>query len=136
MDTLEQFTKFSLGISILVIFIGSLIVFTTMMSSVSERTREIGIFRAIGFRKSHIMKVILLEALTLSIIGGLIGYIAGFSTAWFIAPQLGELSVSVTWNPYLAIFAVLLSVLISELASLYPAIYASKLDPVKALRFI
>ena len=136
MNTIEQFTQFSWGISILVIFIGSLIVFTTMMSSVSERTREIGIFRAIGFRKSHIVRVILLEALTLSIIGGLLGYAIGFSAAWLIAPRLGELSVSVNWNPYLAIFAIALSVFISQLASLYPAVHASKLDPVKALRFI
>ncbi len=136
MNTIEQFTQFSWGISILVIFIGSLIVFTTMMSSVSERTREIGIFRAIGFRKSHIVRIILLEALTLSIIGGLLGYAIGFSAAWLIASRLGELSVSVNWNPYLAIFAIVLSVVISQLASLYPAVHASKLDPVKALRFI
>ena len=136
MNTVDQFTKFSLGITILVIFIGSLIVLITMMSSVAERTREIGIFRAIGFRRSHVMRVILLEALTLSIIGGVAGYVIGFAAAWFIVPQLGELSVPVVWNPYLAVLAIGLSVLISQLASLYPAIHASRLDPVKALRFI
>lgn len=136
MHTVEQFSKFSLGISILVIFIGSLIVLTTMMSSVSERTREIGIFRAIGFRKYHIMRIILLEVLIVSIVGGLVGYIAGFSVARLVTPRLVDLSLSVSWNPYLAIFAVMLSILISLLASLYPAIYASRLDPVKALRFI
>ncbi len=136
MNTVDQFAKFSLGISVLVILIGSLIVLTTMMSSVAERTREIGIFRAIGFRKSHIIKVILLEALTLSMIGGLLGYIVGFAAAWFIVPQLSELSVPVVWNPYLAVFAIGLSVLISQLATLYPAIHASKLGPVRALRFI
>ncbi|OGL42469.1 MAG: ABC transporter permease, partial [Candidatus Schekmanbacteria bacterium GWA2_38_11] len=59
METLSQFKSFAIGISIVVIFIGSLMVFVTMMSSVNERTREIGIFRAIGYRQSHIMKIIL-----------------------------------------------------------------------------
>jgi len=62
METIGHFKQFSLGISAVVLFIGSLIVFTTMMASVNERTKEIGIFRAIGFRKRHIIQVILLEA--------------------------------------------------------------------------
>jgi putative ABC transport system permease protein len=136
MHTVDQFASFSLGISALVVFIGALIVLTTMMSSVSERTREIGIFRAIGFRKSHIMRVILLEVLIVGIIGGVAGYLTGFLGAWLIAPRMAELSVPVVWNPYLAVYAVLLAIVISQLASLYPAIKASKLDPVKALRFI
>ncbi|MBM3299709.1 MAG: ABC transporter permease, partial [Deltaproteobacteria bacterium] len=62
MDTLRNFRKFSLGISAMVLLVGSMVVFVTMMGSVNERTREIGIFSAIGFRRSHIMKIILLEA--------------------------------------------------------------------------
>ena len=59
MDTLHNFQKFSLGLSGLILFVGAMVVFVTMMSSVTERTREIGIFSAIGFRSSHIMKIIL-----------------------------------------------------------------------------
>ena len=63
MEALDHFKKFSIGISVIVLLIGALIVFTNMMASVNERKREIGIFRAIGFRKSHIMRIIFLEAL-------------------------------------------------------------------------
>ncbi|MBW2557137.1 MAG: ABC transporter permease, partial [Deltaproteobacteria bacterium] len=62
METLAQFKKFSYGISGVILLIGSLVVLVTMMGSVRERTDEIGIFRAIGFRKGHIMKIIFMEA--------------------------------------------------------------------------
>ncbi len=61
MEALDHFKKFSIGISAIVLLIGALIVFTNMMASVNERKREIGIFRAIGFRKSHVMRIIFLN---------------------------------------------------------------------------
>jgi len=78
METLHHFKKFSYGVSAVVILIGGLVVLVTMMGSVKERTEEIGIFRAIGFRKSHIMRIILLEALIVSSIAGIFGYFIGF----------------------------------------------------------
>ena len=62
METLGHFKKFSYGISGVILLIGSLVVLVTMMGSVRERTDEIGIFRAIGFRKRHVMKIVFLEA--------------------------------------------------------------------------
>ena len=62
LKALDQFRRFSYAMAGVVVFIGSLIVFVTMMGSVNERTTEIGVFRAIGFRRSHIMRIILLEA--------------------------------------------------------------------------
>ncbi len=136
MYTLEMFSQFSIVLSLVVLFIGSLIVLTTMMSSVNERTREIGIFRAIGYRKSHIMKIILLEALVVSLASGLLGYLLGTSTAKLLAPKVAGLSVAIGWNPLLVIGAVGLAILIGLLGSLYPAWRASHLDPAQALRFI
>ena len=77
MEMLSQFKKFSIGISGVVLLIGSLVVLVTMMGSVRERTEEIGIFRAIGFRKSHVMKIILIEAGIISGLAGVLGYLAG-----------------------------------------------------------
>ena len=57
MDMLRTLRKFSIGVSVAVLFVGSLVVFVTMMASVNERTREIGLFSAIGFRRSHIMRI-------------------------------------------------------------------------------
>jgi len=81
LKALDQFRRFSYAMSAVVLFIGSLIVFITMMGSVNERTVEIGLFRAIGFRKSHIMRIILLEAALVSLLAGLLGLLS----AW-VAP--------------------------------------------------
>ena len=74
LKALDQFKRFSYAMAGVVVFIGSLIVFVTMMGSVNERTVEIGVFRAIGFRRSHIMRIILLEAALVSLLAGIAGY--------------------------------------------------------------
>ena len=134
MQSIEIFKSFSYGIAILVIFIGSLLVFVTMMGSVNERTREIGIFRAIGFRRGHIMQIILLEAMVVGLIGGVLGYVGGNGIAWATLPLVIKNSSFAGLNYNLGGVALLLSVALSLLASLYPAQKASKLDPSEALR--
>jgi len=135
MEALDHFKKFSIGISAIVLLIGALIVFTNTMASVNERKREIGIFRAIGFRKSHIMRIIFLEALIVGLIAGATGYLLGIGISHFIGPMvLGMKSVRWVIDPSLAIGAIFLSVLIGVLSSIYPALHASKMDPTEALR--
>lgn len=134
MQSIELFKSFSLGVSILVIFIGSLLVLVTMMGSVNERTREIGIFRAIGFRRGHVMQIILLEALLLGIIGGMIGFIFGNLSAYGIIPIVMKDGTFAGINYSLGIISILMSVGLSLLASLYPAFKASNMDPSEALR--
>ena len=134
-ETLNQFKAFSIGISIIVIFIGSLVVFVTMMGSVNERTREIGIFRAIGYRQSHIMKIILLEAFIVSFFAGIFGYFIGEGVSSVISSRLfNRTGSSIFFNYQIALASVLLSVLIGMLASLYPARKAANMDPAEALR--
>jgi putative ABC transport system permease protein len=134
MDTLHSFRKFSLGISGLVLLVGSMVVFVTMMASVNERTREIGIFSAIGFRRSHIMKIILLEALVVSVIAGVIGYLVGIGTTRALLMLLSDQTPHFTLDPLVAAGAVFLAAAIGLLASLYPALSASRMDPSEALR--
>ncbi|OGP77649.1 MAG: ABC transporter permease [Deltaproteobacteria bacterium RBG_16_49_23] len=135
MEALDHFKKFSIGISIIVLVIGALIVFTNMMASVNERKKEIGIFRAIGFRKSHIVRIIFLEALIVGLIAGVTGYLLGLGISHFIGPMfLGMKSVKWVIDPALAIGAIFLSALTGILSSIYPAIHASKMDPTEALR--
>jgi putative ABC transport system permease protein len=134
MQSIELFKSFSLGVSILVIFIGSLLVLVTMMGSVNERTREIGIFRAIGFRRGHVMQIILLEALLLGIIGGIIGFVLGNLVAYGIIPIVMKDGAFAGINSSLGIIAILMAVGLSLLASLYPAYKASNMDPSEALR--
>jgi putative ABC transport system permease protein len=135
MEALSHFKKFSLGLSVIVLLIGGLIVFTNMMASVNERKREIGIFRAIGFRKSHVIKIVFLEAFIVGLIGGGAGYLLGIGISTALGPILtGIKGRGVSMDPVLAVGVVFLSVTMAILSSIYPAIHASKMDPTSALR--
>jgi putative ABC transport system permease protein len=135
MEALDHFKKFSIGISAIVLLIGSLIVFTNMMASVNERKREIGIFRAIGFRKSHVVRIIFLESLIVGVMAGIIGYGLGIGISRLVGPMItGVKGGGVTIDPLLALGAIFLSAFIGVLSSAYPAIHASKMDPTVALR--
>lgn len=134
-EALDHFKKFSVGISIIVLLIGGLIVFTNMMAWVNERKREIGIFRAIGFRKSHVVRIIFLEAFIVGLIAGVMGYLLGLAASQIIGPIIsGMKGGKLVIDPLLAMGAILISVLIGILSSAYPAIHASKMDPTTALR--
>jgi putative ABC transport system permease protein len=135
LHALDQFRRFAFGVAAVVVFIGALIVFVTMMGSVNERTTEIGVFRAIGFRQSHIMRIILLEAFLVSLLAGLLGYAAGMGAAKFALPAMAEgKNALLVWDTTVAFGSVALAMLVGTLASLYPALHASRLDPTEALR--
>lgn len=135
MDTLHRLSSFSLGMSAVVVLVGSLVVLTTMMSSVRERKEEIGIFRAMGFRKRHVMGIIFSEATIISGPAGLVGYLAGTGASLLAARVFSSLGqASVTLDPRLCGGAVLLSMVVGLTASIYPAIMAARLDPNAALR--
>ena len=134
MQSIELFRTFAYGIAVLVIVIGSLLVFVTMMGAVNERTREIGIFRAIGFRRGHVMHIILLEALAVGMIGGILGFVGGSGVAWAVMPYVLPGGRLAGMNFSLGAVAVGMSMSLSLLASLYPARRASRLDPSVALR--
>lgn len=132
----DRFANLALAVSLIVLAIGSMIILTTMMSSINERTREIGIFRAIGFRRGHVIKIILLEAAIISIIGGALGYLTGMLTAKFIGPVIAQMDVKIIWDYKVALAAFGIAMVIGLLASAFPAVKASRLDPVEALRFM
>ena len=134
MHAIDQFRTFSLAIAAVVVLIGALVVFVTMMGSVNERTREIGIFRALGFRRSHVMRLILLESAVVSLLAGLLGYLVGLGVTQAVLPFMAEHEVKIHWNPLLGGSALLMALIIGCLASFYPALHASRLDPTEALR--
>jgi putative ABC transport system permease protein len=135
LKTLDQFRRFSYAMSAVVVFIGALIVFVTMMGSVNERTTEIGVFRAIGFRKSHIIRIILLEAALVSLLAGVLGYAVGMGGAKLALPFMAESRHAVlVWDAMVAFGAIGMALVLGLLASLYPALHASKMDPTEALR--
>lgn len=135
LKALDHFRRFAYAVAGVVVFIGSLIVFVTMMVSVTERTTEIGVFRAIGFRKGHIMRIILLEAALVSLLAGALGYAAGMGGAKVALPFMAETSdAALVWDTTVMAGSIALSLVVEMLASLYPALHASRMDPTEALR--
>jgi putative ABC transport system permease protein len=135
MEALEQFRKAAYALSAVVALVGALVVLVTMMGSVRERTAEIGIFRAIGYRRSHVMRIILQEAGIVSASAGVLGYLAGIGITKLSLPFLtASHSVEVPLDPLLAGAALALALVLGLAASLYPALLAARLDPNEALR--
>ncbi len=135
LETAKAFANFSLGVSGLVALLASLLVLVTMMASVKERTNEIGVLAAIGFRRAHIMRVVLWEALLLSLAAGLLGYSAGLGVGQAALPFFGEgHGASLGLHPRLGLAALGLSLILGLGASFYPAWLAARLDPSTALR--
>lgn len=134
MHALEQFRTFSMAIALVVLLIGALVVFVTMMGSVNERTREIGIFRALGFRRQHVIRLILMESSAVSLLAGILGYLFGMLASMMILPFMADHHITLHWNPVLGGMAILLAMVVGSLASFYPALHASRLDPTEALR--
>jgi putative ABC transport system permease protein len=117
------------GISLLV---GGIGIMNIMLATVLERTREIGIRRAIGARQADIVRQFLTEAVLISILGGLIGIAFGFTLSKVIAAVAGWSTV-VTTSSIAVAFGV--SVGIGLLFGIYPAVQAAKLDPIEAIRY-
>ena len=117
------------GISLVV---GGIVIMNIMLVSVVERTREIGVRRAIGATRQHIRSQFLTEAVLLSLGGGILGVLLGMA----IAKAITVFSPMPTLvKPALVVAGLLISVVIGVLAGVIPAIRASKLPPVEALRF-
>ncbi|AFQ42672.1 ABC transporter permease [Desulfosporosinus meridiei] len=135
-DTFNKFNLFAQSVAVIIVVTSSLVITMTMKASVEERTREIGIFRAIGFRKRHIIKIILAEAGSLSFLGGLIGYSLGMSMAVNFAAKLMKSQVPISWQSDLLLYTLCSSLLIGLLAGLPPAWRAAKLDPTESLRYL
>lgn len=135
LSAVAHFEKVLYGVSGLVIAVGCLVVLVTMMGSVRERTTEIGVFRAIGFRRSHVMRIVLTEAAVISLLAGILGYAVGIGATKLALPLFtGSADTAVALSPALAMGAVGLSMLLGLLSTLYPALVAANMDPNEALR--
>jgi putative ABC transport system permease protein len=124
------------GTSLIALFIGALGIANTMAMSVFERTREIGVLRALGWRRSRVMKLILIEATILGLVGGCFGVVGGWlalhilerlpSTASFVTSSIPRL---------IGIEALGIAVGVGLLAGFLPAHRGARLSPVEALRY-
>jgi putative ABC transport system permease protein len=120
------------GIASIALVVGGIGIMNIMLVSVRERTREIGIRKALGARRSDILSQFLVEALTLSVLGGLIGIAIGLLASAVIGQIAGW---GFIFDPLTVVIATIFSLAVGVVFGVWPARQAAQLDPVVALRF-
>lgn len=120
----------AIGVPGIALLVGAIVIMNIMLVSVTERTKEIGIRKSIGARQMDILKQFLVEAITLSAIGGAIGTIS----AWIIGRVLTAFFFPTSLSVGAVIFAVAVSMAVGVAAGVFPAWKAARLDPIEALR--
>jgi putative ABC transport system permease protein len=122
----------SIGVAAISLFVGGIVIMNIMLVSVTERTREIGIRKALGARRRDILTQFLVESTTLSLAGGVLGILLGSSLALLVgalSPLPAALSMSAV------ILGVVMSTAVGVFFGSYPAARAARLDPIEALRY-
>jgi putative ABC transport system permease protein len=120
------------GIASISLVVGGIGIMNIMLVSVRERTREIGVRKAIGARRSDILAQFLIEALTLSLVGGLAGIVVGLGATWVIGVIAGW---GFVFSPSTILIAAGFSLVVGIVFGVWPARQAARLDPVAALRY-
>jgi putative ABC transport system permease protein len=135
-EPLQIFNYLIYTVALIALVVGGLSVINTMTISVSERTREIGIRKAIGASRVAILRQFVAEAAIIGLIGGLVGLVLGYLIveATNRSGVMGATQLFLL-TPRLAIGSVTFSLVLGMLAGLWPAWHASRLDPVRALRY-
>ena len=130
---------FLLGIAFISLLVGGVGIMNTMYTSVLERTREIGVMKAIGARNSHIMSLFLIEAGILGMVGGSIGIVIGLglgkAVEYLADTQLSTGLIKANTSPELILTALAFSFLVGCLSGVLPARAAAKQNPVEALHY-
>ena len=121
-----------IGVTLLSLLVGGIGIMNIMLVSVSERIREIGIRKAVGAKRRDIRNQFLMEAVTLSCVGGIIGVLLGFIIAWSVS-AITRLPAAVSWWSVLLGFG--FSVLVGVFFGWYPAHRAASMNPIEALRY-
>jgi putative ABC transport system permease protein len=126
------FTYVMVAIAAISLLVGGIGIMNIVLATVMERTREIGVRRAIGARRTDIVRQFLTESVVISVAGGLLGVAFGIFLSWSIA-QVAEWKTVVTTTSVVVAFCV--SALVGVLFGIYPAMKAASIDPIEALRY-
>ncbi len=133
MGMVEKMSKFMLALAGIALALGCFGVVNTMMTSVHERIKDIGIMRAVGASRNQIIKVFIYEAIAVGIVGGILGYVAGTLLAYAIGPLIFEGTV-VTYVPEYFPLSLVLATFIAVVATVYPAFRATRIKVADSFR--
>lgn len=137
MKAVEQTASFSLLLAAIILLVGCAGVMNTMLASVHERLKEIGILMSLGADNRHLYKMFFWESVVLGLVGGLIGILVGVLSSILFGSVFINVQINIAEVPlYVVPLAIALSVLSCLVASIYPTWRASKVDPVKALKAV
>jgi putative ABC transport system permease protein len=129
------FNLIIIGSALIALIVGSFSIINTMIMSVTERIREIGIKKAIGASNARILREFILEAAVMGLMGGLIGLALGWGSVRIINSIMAESGqIIFLTTPRLAVGSVLFATFLGAASGLYPAWYAARLNPIQALR--
>lgn len=136
MPDMQSMDAMMAGISFLTIVVGGLGVMNTMLMAVVERTREIGVLRALGWRRRAVLKMIMQEAFLLGIFGGMagIGFAFLLIGAIKLTPMVGDV-FNVVWELSVFSRAIAVALILALVGGVYPAFRATRMLPVEALRY-
>jgi len=127
---------FGLAVTLLIVVIAGAVVMVTMLTAVKERQKEIGVLRAVGYKRRHIASLILLESAMLSSVGAVVGTIGGLAGALVVPKLVGGLTLGLVVHPLVIVAGLGVAYVVGLSAALYPAWRAAELDPVTALKYI
>ncbi len=127
---------FGVAVTLLIVIIAGAVVMITMLTAVKERQKEIGVLRAVGFKRRHIASLILLESAMLSAGGAVVGTLGGLAGAAAAPKLVGDLTLGLVVNPLVLVAGLGVAFAVGLSAALYPAWRAAGLDPVTALKYI
>ena len=133
MGMMEKISKFLLALAGITLAVGCFGVVNTMMASVHERIKDIGIMKAVGASRNQIIKIFLYEAIIIGVAGGFLGYIAGTLLAYMVGPLIFG-GVAVTYVPQYFLPSLALATFIAAIATVYPAFRASKIKVADSFR--
>ena len=133
MGMMEKVNKFMLALAGIILAVGCFGVVNTMMTSVHERIKDIGIMRAVGASRNQIIKVFIYEGIIVGIVGGIFGYVAGTLLAYAVGPLIFE-GIAITYVPQYFPLSIVLALLIAVIAVVYPAFRATGIKVVDSFR--
>ncbi len=131
-ENAQTFSVLLLSVAAVSLLVGGIGIMNIMLVSVTERTKEIGIRKALGATKLVILSQFLIEALVMCITGGLLGIALGIGTSMFVSKQYGSVTII---SPLAIVVAFLFSALVGLFFGMWPARRAASMDPIVALRY-